>query len=310
MAMKRKSIIMVTMLLMLAGCEKVIEIDVDRTEPLVVVNGDMRADSAATVRLTYSKFFLDESAFREITDAEVTLSVNGGNGLTPSGREGGNYRFAYRPSEGDTVRLRVAVPGKGEATAQTVVPVAAQVHGFRVTKISPRDGGQRYQVRFTLDDDASRTDYYAIRLMADRTYYRRWQVGDSVVYDTAHYSERLPFSCVDYDLIGQNDAWDNIEGDETQYWQLLFDDGAINGQSREVVLTTASYLGEEDYGHSEYRIEVITFSRERYLYEKSLEALDDDMGIFSEPVQIHTNITGGIGLFAARNIRTFKIEQE
>ena len=57
------------------------------------------------------------------------------------------------------------------------------------------------------------------------------------------------------------------------------------------------------YRNTQYLLEVTSLSRDRYLYERTTYLYDDDPfeSLFSEPVQIHSNISGGIGIFAARN---------
>ena len=50
------------------------------------------------------------------------------------------------------------------------------------------------------------------------------------------------------------------------------------------------------------RIEVYAISRDQYLYNKTLNAAnnyDGFMQVISEPVQVHTNIEGGIGILGA-----------
>ena len=54
---------------------------------------------------------------------------------------------------------------------------------------------------------------------------------------------------------------------------------------------------------SEYRarliVEVTSLTRDQYLFRKTMQSYtsDDMIGIFSEPVQVHSNINGGIGIF-------------
>ncbi len=301
----KKIFLITAAIVLMAGCMKPIDIDIQQIEPKVVVNADVMADSAVAVRLTLSRFFLADGDFRQIDNATVSLAVNNNSPLSPSAQIGGNYSFSYVPTAGDTLTLRVSAPGHGEVKAQTVVPMPASVSGFKVTKMSDDDYEQKLQVRFTLNDDGSRDDYYFIRLWQVRYGIDTIRIDpENYVVDTLHFEDHLFFDCSDYDIVDQTNALALIEDDDRPYGELLFDDATINGQSHEVILNTAVY--SYSYPDSDIRLEVITLSRDRYLYEKSVEAGDDDFEIFSEPVQIHCNVDGGIGLFSARTVKYYK----
>jgi hypothetical protein len=51
-------------------------------------------------------------------------------------------------------------------------------------------------------------------------------------------------------------------------------------------------------------------SRERFLYEQSVQASceSDDLGLFQEPVPVHSNIKNGIGIFAGTAPSKLKAE--
>ena len=51
-------------------------------------------------------------------------------------------------------------------------------------------------------------------------------------------------------------------------------------------------------------------SRDRFLYEQSVQASceSDDLGLFQEPVPVHSNIKNGIGIFAGTAQSKLKAE--
>ena len=79
--------------------------------------------------------------------------------------------------------------------------------------------------------------------------------------------------------------------------RLFFTDANINGRGHEVALSTELY-----YNDRELYLEITSYSRDRYLYEITADQYTDDPfeSLIAEPVQVHTNIDGGIGIFAAR----------
>ena len=66
-----------TAALLLGGCEKVLDVDFDDVTPQVVVMSSVQPDTTVNVRLTYSRFILDDSPFRTVDDAVLSLEVNG-----------------------------------------------------------------------------------------------------------------------------------------------------------------------------------------------------------------------------------------
>lgn len=135
-----------------------------------------------------------------------------------------------------------------------------------------------------------------------------------IVFDTTTENINVGFRCRDYLIIPQN----AISLDEESYFnELYFTDANINGLSHEIQLTIpidAYYMNHHDYEpyyglyYDSYipsslriNLEVTSFSRDLYLYEQTTQQQTDELGgIISEPVQIHSNIDGGYGIFAAR----------
>ena len=280
-----------TAALLLGGCEKVLEVDFDDVTPQVVVMSSVHPDTTVNVRLTYSRFILDDSPFRTVDDAVLSLEVNGVDVHAAQSCNSGDYVLDYRPQEGDRLKLRVKVPGRNEVTATTEVPRAAVVTNVRGTALASGDGENRYSVRFTLDDPSGEQNYYFVRLYKKSFYYSYYQY----------------FNCNDYMLTDGVDVMTMLEGDfDVQSSSLLaFPDDNINGTSHEVELTMTAEVPLDSF-----YVEVTSMSRDRYLYELTAKLYDNGDTfdeLFSEPVQIHCNVDGGIGIFAACTRKLFPI---
>ena len=282
-----------TAALLLGGCEKVLDVDFDDVTPQVVVMSSVQPDTTVNVRLTYSRFILDDSPFRTVDDAVLSLEVNGVDVHAVQSSNSGDYVLDYRPQEGDRLKLRVKVPGRNEVTATTEVPRAADVTNVRGTTLAGGEGENRYSVRFTLNDPADEHNYYFVRLYKKSFYYSYYQF----------------FKCNDYMLTEGVDVMSVLDGDlDGESSSLLaFPDDNINGMSHEVELTMNAEVPLDSLC-----LEVTSMSRDRYLYELTAMYDDDDTfgQLFSEPVQIHCNVNGGIGIFAACNRKLFPITTE
>lgn len=332
----RKTLLLIATLLLLAACEKQIDIDIEYTEPQVVVMSQNNAGDPVSLTLTYSRpvygtYYIrnGEDYFQQITDATATLSVNGASAITAT-RTGNTYTFAYTPQPDDQLNLSIAVPGHEAVTATATVP-----HTPSLTNVNFRREGtsMRYEtyfdsstVSFTLTDNNATTDYYSIRLrcidtavLVKRNYY------DSILgYDTVYHDRYLNFECVDY-LIVHNSDLGSLVGDldpvstSTYYGdELLFTDAEINGLSHTIKLSPSSYhyndyyeeeyyyYGEMTEYHAQVILEVTNLTRDLYLFRQTVDSYsyDDLLGTFTEPVQIHSNIDGGIGIFGVGILQT------
>lgn len=325
----KKTLLLIATMLLLAACEKQIDIDIEYTEPQVVVMSQNNAGDPVSLTLTYSRpvygtYYIrnGEDYFQQITDATATLSVNGASAITAT-RTGNTYTFAYTPQPDDQLNLSIAVPGHEAVTATATVP-----HTPSLTNVNFRREGtsMHYEtyfdsstVSFTLTDNNATTDYYSIRLrcidtavLVKRNYY------DSILgYDTVYHDRYLNFECVDY-LIVHNSDLGSLVGDldpvstSTYYGdELLFTDAEINGLSHTIKLSPSSYhyndyyeeeyyyYGEMTEYHARLILEVTNLTRDLYLFRQTVDSYsyDDLLGTFTEPVQIHSNIDGGIGIF-------------
>lgn len=306
--------------LLLAGCEeKVIDIDPGVIENKVVAIAHVETDSTINLRLTRSRFFLDTRPFSEITDATVSLKVNGAATTTPVSRDGGNYAVSYVPQPGDHLELSVDVPGRETVTAETTVPATPVIGNLRRTYGVGTYGDSTTTIHFRLTDDGSQANYYGIRLRYEDTVYHSYNHNpyiDTIIMDTTVESYYLEFSCSDL-LITDNTDLNYVlnDGSVSTQW-LAFSDDKINGTVHEVSLTYSLY--RDDYAYETYDVEkgffdiyeyspkrvfveVTSYTRDRYLYEVTVSSYSDDIltSMFTEPVLVHTNVKGGIGIFAA-----------
>lgn len=332
----RKTFYIIVAALLLTACEKQVDIDVDALEPEVVVKALGEVDSPLQVRLTYSRptfgtFYVrdGESYFKPITDATVTLKANGAAVGTAVGDDG-DYSFAYAPQPGDRLVLSIEVPGHETVSAEAEVPQLPQAGN-----VSASGEGQNIfnkVVHFTLTDQAGSDDYYSVRLRVHEVSYNTEYDNEGAVIsrDTADYEYYADFSCTDYTVISNSDI--DIEDPEAAntYWgdELLFTDANISGLSHEFRLQLRGYgygYYDEDYYDDDYyddgthrwehevvvtcRLEVSALSRDSYFYLQSIDAYDYDdiLSLFGEPVQIHSNVNGGIGIFGVKSRLTLNV---
>lgn len=326
MEIKKTSLLLLAAVFAVA-CEKQIDIDIKNQEAQVVVMGQNEVGKAISVDLTYSRptfstFYVrdGESYFQEITDATVTLGIDGGAALTAS-QNNGTYTFAHVPMPGERLTLTVSMPGKDAVSASATVPQSPAISNIDTSHSNADSYYELSQtaVQFTLADPAGTADYYSIRLreVATTVVTQRDSTGAILSQDTTVDSHYQWFSCTDY-LLVSNTSLDLDDPTETNTFygsELLFTDATINGQNHRINLKQSGYgcysYEYDDIGADavEYTttidlfLEVTALTRDLYLYRQTMENYDYDeiLSFFSEPTQIHSNIDGGIGIFGVSN---------
>lgn len=304
-------------MLLLAACEKRIDFNGEVADPEVVLQSTPTAGDTIGLRLSYSRFFLDATPFRMISDATLRLSVNGSPvaAATTYDAATGRYSLGYVPQGGDRLDLEVNVAGHAPVSATTTIPAPPAIDAFTINPIKSGDeegSEHQYSVRFRLHDDAATDDYYLLHFRGTIDRIDSTQRDGLPVCDTVTEEIYILFGCRDYLLLDQDEI---AVDDEPTHYELYFNDSRINGLTHEIQLTVgidgyffddhyASYGYSSRYDPASLRLTMYlsALTRDLYLYRLTSRAQQDEFGsIFSEPTQIHTNVNGGIGIFAGSN---------
>ena len=280
--------------LLFASCEKIVEFDIDDTERLVVVNALPCTDSLLFVNVTYSRFFLDNQAFQPVTDATVTIGYNGTT-LTSTRREGANYCFPYQVTAGDTLTLSVSVPGHATITAATrALPQPAMTTPVaEIDTLMPISMGD---ITFTLTDNANLNDWYYIYVL-ERDSGARWNLWEEK-WDTIDTVSHAYFTCLNREITapGVNVS----EGMMDYFTSLMFSDSLINGTACDIKISLPMLKDTAEHPLlKEYTLVVEALSREAFRYLNDVAAAQSMGSYFAEPNRIFSNLSGGLGIFAA-----------
>ena len=301
------------MTLVFASCEKIIEFNGDVTDPYLVVISKPQADSTWMLRVSQSRFFLSNAEVPAINNAQVIVTVNG-NESTATNEGMGMYNTGIVPQPGDSLSIRVISPHLGEVSAGCRIPQRPVVSDFTIeydttmnehwwTDIDDSVHINGYvegniNLHFKLHDPANERNYYMVRL-ATKTWgswsYRYITIEDDILFD----------------IDATNEVFDLYEEEDNNGTAISFTDERINGNAHPITISLYighvspnTYFDTPDQELELYptRIEVYAISRDQYLYNKTLNAAnnyDGFMQVISEPVQVHTNIEGGIGILGA-----------
>lgn len=289
-----------SLLLGLCGCEKVVEFKPEDITPYVVVMSRPVADSLVSVKLSYSQFFLSNREFDPVKDARIRLLRNGSAVSLLDAAEG-MYTFDCRPQAGDSLELQLDVPSYAHIHAGTRVPQRPSVEAELLV-----DTLSEYVCRCQLKvkiHDPSGADFYRLSVQG-------WDWYTRAIGDTVYMPVPIGMSTNDMVFTDVSSLDYLLDGGETEAYgqQFFFSDELFNGR---VYTMTFSFDMYEplpyDFKNRPLVLKMSSFSKDLYRYRQTKEASYEGIDFLTEPVQIYSNINGGIGIFAASADKTIEL---
>ena len=307
------------------GCETEVEFKGEYMEPQLVLYSVVTAGEPVVVHLSNSVFILDEATSEKQTGAEVELYVNGsfverlaeydyeevvtevyGDYVYTETIRHQYYQSSHTCSSGDQVEIRVRCKGfEGEVSGKTTIPQDPILGNLSAT-ISPSEedeyGGRsvtKGNVYCPLTNEAGSANYYWMHGYVVAKYaYEDYYSGKIIEYyqnTGLGFENDMVFTGVD-----ANGIFDDLLGSSGGDEYVVFDDSLIDGVEEYPLTMSYGFFAEESIEEPVFNVECWQIDDNLYKYLRSLELADGE-GILSEPVQIHSNIEGGIGVVGSRS---------
>ena len=296
----------------LTACEKEILFDDIAPEPLLVVNGIQHVGEPARLSIEKSSFYVNAETDFRVKDVHVDLYVNGAFKEALHVRdslvmetywvwsEDGEEELQERPRyafnycegeyiicEGDKLRFEVSSSEFDEvAVAETTIPYAPNVISFDTVRTEVHyDGDNNIYFALTLDDPAG-NDYYNLKPIE----------GISSFYSSDPvFADFMNIVHVD-DLFGGSDYYGYGSYN-------MFNDTYFDGTQYSVSLNSYVYTDEGQY-YEPFVLEVTRVDYGLYQFNKTYSAYDynDDLiGMFTEPMQVYSNVQNGVGVVCSQS---------
>lgn len=276
------------------GCEEmfqgqVLEIDLPEHEPILTpycfIND---IDSTVSVVVQRSQAALEardwSSPLYTITDATVELYKNGTLWNTlPYDETIASYQIQMNEAflvegHGDSYELKVSAPTFESVSGVQVMPNPVQITNatYEANSLIDEFGEQLDKITVTFTDAPDEGNYYALSVVAEEDW------GSNELW--------LMNSLSDPNL---------TEG----YRVILVSDELFNGN--EFTINAGSY---RNWGTTKLKLTLSSITKDEYFYRKSLQTYDDAQeSLFPEPTLIHTNMSGGLGVFSMMASSEFEI---
>jgi len=277
-AIKRIPYILIAFIgVMLTSCEKDVNLSLPQSKPKLVINSGVTSDSTWKVYIGRTVALFDKTSSNEVDDAEVTIKSEGET-IRLQSEGNGIYTSPLKPTIGTKYTIEAKAAGFATATASCVVPPRPSFGNIsiRTTESSYK---KVVEISITIDDPSGTNDYYIIETR-----------NSSVTLTPPDYR-----SYWYYYLYTEDIFCENVENNESGY-QLLFKDVSFNGNKRKIVFTLETAVSDKD----DVECIVKRCSKDFYEYKRTYILYNEYYDSpFTQPIQIHSNVTNGVGIFGA-----------
>lgn len=167
----------------LAGCEKIIDVDLSESEPAVVIEGNLAfGKGELEVKVSKTGSYFSSGSAEKVENAQVILENSPGFRLTAEEENDGIYTITDVPAnQGSVYRLTVQVEQKeytGVSVLNPLVRIDSLNYEYQREQIF-FEGGYRLLLYF--NDPPDEDNYYRVRVSKNGVRFN--EVGDIIVFD-------------------------------------------------------------------------------------------------------------------------------
>lgn len=278
---------------LLTSCEEEVNL-VFEHEPKLCLNCILNPDSVVKARLTLSHSLDHASAFTPVSDGVITLyegeSLFGI--LTPVGN--GNYKLDKKPAEGKVYKITAEAINYNTISGETIIPLKPDIeYAFVETgRLSYDTTLVTYIMKVSINDRPGRDNYWITRNWV--VHNRKYGGGVSQI--------NAPF----VDEFNRMIDTEALYGFTHSYGLRLSDEG-FDGQKMEFDIP---YFFDPTPTRYDVAVHFIRASDDydKYLKTTIINLMKEHSDVpFFEPVQMHSNIENGYGIFGSCAVTSVKL---
>jgi len=284
--------------------DSVTEVDIPEHEPQLVIKADFDPtygkEYGYYAKLTHTLGILDTTEYELVEDATVTLLEGDAviATLEPYGENGWYKSDSMNLLAGKNYTLKADSPTYGSAASTQKLPNSVPIitATYEADAAVDRYGDRGDEITIQFQDPVGERNYYAIGVLVTYPF-----VGE----DTSFVIDRYWVYTSPVDPI-----LEHLD-------QLYLNDASFDGDiyttriSMEELMEEGNtfYEGAKNLAATKITIQLTSISKDRYLFQKTLSAYQDNDGNpFAEPVVIHENVEGGSGIFSLNLTSEFSID--
>lgn len=291
------------------GCETVVDVPPPDHEPRLVAQSFFSADGGWTVQVTRTVPYASAASPAYVDDATVEVWDGDRRIATPQRADSGTYvARGGRATQGLTYTLRVEAPGYPPIEGRSTLPPPPAVTAFRDTLVPPADALSRRritQVALTLADPPDVRNRYGLLVVQ-----ARWSEDQMTGQRTPLPPSLFTFESND-PALGESD-FDFLNTGTTRYREAFFTDGLFDGSTYTLDFDLQYDLPRDEAEvviRRAFAVVLLSVTDDFYQYRKTAsEQSVANENPFAEPLRVHSNMTGGLGVFAGFQYHIFALE--
>ncbi len=305
--------VLAMLIVALSGCEKYLEFEGENRPPRLVLNGQIEADSVFEVELSHSLGYVEVGQIQGVENGTVDVFLTSGEFLETLDHVGeGRYIGDQLAVAGQEYRVEASAGSYSEIYAVDLVPSVVEIAGWDTSTVQNSDpfgGAVGLNFSFQVNDPPGVENFYMIEAFDSRSYELVFLGTDPMgepLYDTIFLEVPQLYSLglVTTDLVLSSEYDAGVGATETFGNHFLFSDELFGGSLRQFQFRTDHFSGT-----SEVVLRLTSLSADLFRYRRTFERYQNASGDpFSEPVQVFTNIQGGLGIWGGRSSHSVLIE--
>jgi hypothetical protein len=290
--MKNNNFILVFSLLFLTliSCTKEIKYKGEDKDPVLVLNGIVENDSIFKIYLERSVFFLssEESDEKYIkSGALLTLTDLTNNEVyTMTNSTSDNlYEFPINVKPNTKYKIEITHPDYETISSEITTVSKIKLIDVDTSSYYDNEGYLLKKAKLKWQDPLGKNYYYLHVSEYDPLYDYKYEVW---------YSSKDP--------VFGGEGNEPTSAFEDIMINASFNDLLFDGQLKELEIEFGTYFADSIQHNPIYTYELITVSKEVYLYIESVKKHSNSQGFMTEPIKVFSNIQNGFGIFGSQNI--------
>ena len=298
-------------ILFVCACETVVDVNLPDVGTPLVVNSIINPDSSLGVELSSAIAFETVTAreiYPPVTEAEITIWEDGIQlPIAFNHTSRGDFVSDYVPQPDKTYRMQVASAGFDTVEGEAVMPPAAQIAEVAIEQ-DDLQYSYGLDFRVSIQDDPDQNNFYSLWTLYTVITFDP-ETGDSLE------SYAFPIDMYTNDLVLANlDVFDDSIDEGIYFREAFFPDDLFQGRTYELDFTIQGLSVDFDGSgqiKTELQVHVLSVSEDLYRYKRASK-LQRDIGDdpFSEPVEIPSNMSNGVGIFAGYQAEVINVSPD
>lgn len=296
------SLLLILSALALSNCTKEIEFDAQDIAPRIVVNSLFTNDSVWTANISRSVGVLDTNSYNSINNANVSIFDGNANLVTTlTHQQDGLYSSptGASPVANESYTIEVSAEGYNTVSATNVIPSAVPIYEIDTVSSTNSNGETILETTINFQDPPGTDNYYMVEVLVKGTWI------NVLEEDTIEFREPLEISCNDLNIETINSF--NSGGFENTYLYIMLKDQNFNGEDYSLTFSVINYAELKDlelFGE----IRLVNTSEAYFNYLRSFNMYQNTINNpFATPVQVYSNITDGMGIFAGGTLTSWDV---